>query len=72
MREKKYIKIIDVLISWVPVYADENQRLSCMSIGFLLTNKNDSVVWRGPKKNGTICNYGRPWNILLIHFVSHD
>jgi Mrp family chromosome partitioning ATPase len=23
-----------------------------MSIGFLLTNKNDSVVWRGPKKNG--------------------
>ncbi|KAK4521869.1 PPM-type phosphatase domain-containing protein [Mucor velutinosus] len=39
---------------WVPVYADENQRLSCMSIGFLLTNKNDSVVWRGPKKNAMI------------------
>lgn len=34
------------------MYADEHQRLSCMSIGFLLTNKNDSVVWRGPKKNG--------------------
>ncbi|CAO3589903.1 unnamed protein product [Absidia cylindrospora] len=39
---------------WVPVYADEKQRLSCMSIGFLLTNKNDSVVWRGPKKNAMI------------------
>lgn len=38
--------------SWIPVYADENQRLSCMSIGFLLQSKNDSVVWRGPKKNG--------------------
>ncbi|CAM0136789.1 unnamed protein product [Umbelopsis sp. WA50703] len=37
---------------WVPVYADESQRLCCMSIGFLLQNKNDSVVWRGPKKNG--------------------
>ncbi|KAI8076681.1 cytosolic Fe-S cluster assembly factor CFD1 [Gilbertella persicaria] len=39
---------------WVPVYADENKQLSCMSIGFLLSNKNDSVVWRGPKKNAMI------------------
>ncbi|KAI8377685.1 cytosolic Fe-S cluster assembly factor CFD1 [Radiomyces spectabilis] len=39
---------------WVPVYADEKQRLSCMSIGFLLASKNDSVVWRGPKKNAMI------------------
>ncbi|KAI8093866.1 cytosolic Fe-S cluster assembly factor CFD1 [Halteromyces radiatus] len=39
---------------WVPVYADEHQRLSCMSIGFLLASKNDSVVWRGPKKNAMI------------------
>ncbi|ORX54049.1 putative ATPase [Hesseltinella vesiculosa] len=39
---------------WVPVYADETQRLSCMSIGFLLGSKNDSVVWRGPKKNAMI------------------
>ncbi|KAI8581795.1 hypothetical protein K450DRAFT_231210 [Umbelopsis ramanniana AG] len=39
---------------WVPVYADEKQRLCCMSIGFLLQNKNDSVVWRGPKKNAMI------------------
>ena len=40
---------------WVPVYADGTAaRLACMSVGFLLKNKNDSVVWRGPKKNGMI------------------
>ena len=38
---------------WVPVYADDKQKLACMSIGFLLSNKNDSVVWRGPKKTGS-------------------
>ena len=25
-----------------------------MSIGFLLGNQNDAVVWRGPRKNGLI------------------
>lgn len=25
-----------------------------MSIGFLLPNKDDAVIWRGPKKNGLI------------------
>lgn len=40
---------------WVPVYADGTAaRLACMSVGFLLKNRNDSVVWRGPKKNGMI------------------
>ncbi|KAL0951493.1 hypothetical protein HGRIS_008178 [Hohenbuehelia grisea] len=40
---------------WVPVYADGAQgRLGCMSVGFLVKNKGDSVVWRGPKKNGMI------------------
>ncbi|KIY51240.1 P-loop containing nucleoside triphosphate hydrolase protein [Fistulina hepatica ATCC 64428] len=40
---------------WVPVYADgSNARLACMSVGFLLKNQGDSVVWRGPKKNGMI------------------
>ncbi|KAH0590978.1 cytosolic Fe-S cluster assembly factor cfd1 [Termitomyces sp. 'cryptogamus'] len=40
---------------WVPVYADGPEaRFACMSVGFLLKNKNDSVVWRGPKKNGMI------------------
>ena len=40
---------------WVPVYADgPAARLSCMSVGFLLKKKEDSVVWRGPKKNAMI------------------
>lgn len=40
---------------WVPVYADgAAARLACMSVGFLLKKKGDSVVWRGPKKNGMI------------------
>jgi len=40
---------------WVPVYADGAEaRLGCMSVGFLLKKKGDSVVWRGPKKNGMI------------------
>ena len=25
-----------------------------MSIGFLLNNQNDAVIWRGPRKNGLI------------------
>lgn len=39
---------------WVPVYADATQNLAVMSVGFLLKSKNDSVVWRGPKKNAMI------------------
>ncbi|KAM0735385.1 Cytosolic Fe-S cluster assembly factor Nubp2-like protein [Formica fusca] len=35
---------------WIPVFADAEQKLSVMSIGFLLKNQNDSVIWRGPKK----------------------
>ncbi|KAI9065868.1 cytosolic Fe-S cluster assembling factor CFD1 [Trametes sanguinea] len=31
---------------WVPVYADGSEaRLACMSVGFLLKKKEDSVVW---------------------------
>jgi Mrp family chromosome partitioning ATPase len=40
---------------WVPVYADQEEgRMACMSVGFLLKRKEDSVVWRGPKKNAMI------------------
>jgi len=37
---------------WSPVYLDD--RLAVMSIGFLLPNEDDAVVWRGPRKNGII------------------
>ncbi|KIL00989.1 hypothetical protein PAXRUDRAFT_820996 [Paxillus rubicundulus Ve08.2h10] len=43
---------------WVPVYVDAagggEPRLACMSVGFLLKKKSDSVIWRGPKKNAMI------------------
>ncbi|WWC70345.1 cytosolic Fe-S cluster assembly factor CFD1 [Kwoniella pini CBS 10737] len=39
---------------WVPVYVDSEKRLGVMSIGFLLKDRGDSVVWRGPKKDGMI------------------
>ncbi|XP_075973901.1 NUBP iron-sulfur cluster assembly factor 2 [Anticarsia gemmatalis] len=39
---------------WVPVYLDNEQRLGVMSIGFLLSSRNDAVVWRGPKKTSMI------------------
>lgn len=39
---------------WVPVYTDASQCLAVMSVGFLLQSRGDSVVWRGPKKQGMI------------------
>lgn len=39
---------------WLPVFTDSSQTLSVMSIGFLLGNEDDAVVWRGPKKNAMI------------------
>lgn len=39
---------------WVPIYTDESQELAVMSIGFLLKNRNDAVIWRGPKKTAMI------------------
>ncbi|KAF0296147.1 Cytosolic Fe-S cluster assembly factor nubp2 [Amphibalanus amphitrite] len=39
---------------WVPVYADQQQTLAVMSIGFLLTDRDEAVVWRGPKKTAMI------------------
>ncbi|XP_065564761.1 cytosolic Fe-S cluster assembly factor NUBP2 homolog [Artemia franciscana] len=39
---------------WVPIYADAEQTLAVMSIGFLLKNRDDPVIWRGPKKTAMI------------------
>lgn len=37
---------------WVPVFVDQEQSISLMSVGFLLEKPDEAVVWRGPKKNG--------------------
>lgn len=46
---------------WIPVKVGpppedgaEDNRISCMSLGFLLKNRGDSVVWRGPKKTAMV------------------
>ncbi|KAL6045580.1 cytosolic Fe-S cluster assembly factor nbp35 [Balamuthia mandrillaris] len=42
---------------WSPVYLQDN--LAVMSIGFLLSNPDEAVIWRGPKKNGLIKQFLR-------------
>ncbi|KAB8297768.1 hypothetical protein EYC80_001569 [Monilinia laxa] len=37
---------------WSPVWVMEN--LGVMSVQFMLPNRDDAVIWRGPKKNGLI------------------
>lgn len=37
---------------WSPVFASDN--IGVMSIGFMLPNRDDAVIWRGPKKTALI------------------
>lgn len=39
-------------LGWSPIYLESN--LGVMSIGFMLPNPDDAVIWRGPRKNGLI------------------
>ncbi|KAF7819463.1 Cytosolic Fe-S cluster assembly factor NBP35 [Senna tora] len=39
-------------LGWSPVYVEPN--LGVMSIGFMLPDPDDAVIWRGPRKNGLI------------------
>lgn len=47
---------------WIPVPIHEREEqdgsargsLHCMSLGFLLANRGDAVVWRGPKKTAMV------------------
>jgi len=36
---------------WSPVYVGN---IAVMSVGFMLNDPNDAIIWRGPKKNGLI------------------
>lgn len=42
---------------WSPVYVDDN--LGVMSIGFMLPDPDEAVVWRGPRKNALIKQFVR-------------
>ncbi|KAF2801286.1 cytosolic Fe-S cluster assembling factor nbp-35 [Mytilinidion resinicola] len=37
---------------WSPIWATES--LAVMSVQFMLPNRDDAVIWRGPRKNGLI------------------
>ncbi|KAL6288202.1 hypothetical protein ACE6H2_012592 [Prunus campanulata] len=39
-------------LGWSPVYIESN--LGVMSIGFMLPEPDDAVIWRGPRKNALI------------------
>ncbi|KAJ3167662.1 Nucleotide-binding protein 2 [Geranomyces variabilis] len=47
-------KVHQASTGWVPVYTNESKSLAVMSLGFLLQNKDDAVIWRGPKKTAMI------------------
>eukprot|EP00003_Mantamonas_plastica_P032810 TRINITY_DN909_c0_g1_i4.p1 TRINITY_DN909_c0_g1~~TRINITY_DN909_c0_g1_i4.p1 ORF type:complete len:223 (-),score=30.00 TRINITY_DN909_c0_g1_i4:156-761(-) len=47
----------DSSFGWEPVFVEEN--LCVMSVGFLLDNKDDAIIWRGTKKNGLIKQFLR-------------
>lgn len=42
-------------LGWSPVYVDSN--LGVMSVGFLIENPDEALIWRGPRKNGMIKNF---------------
>jgi len=51
-------------LGWEPVYVEDN--LAVVSIGFLLNDPNQAVIWRGPKKNTLIKQFLKDvyWNEL--------
>jgi len=54
---------------WSPVWVLDN--LAVMSVQFMLPNRDDAVIWRGPKKNGLIKQFLKdvewgPMDFLLV------
>ncbi|KAI9679241.1 MAG: cytosolic Fe-S cluster assembly factor nbp35 [Caeruleum heppii] len=54
---------------WSPVWVSDN--LGVMSVQFMLPNRDDAVIWRGPKKNGLIKQFLKdvewgPLDFLLV------
>jgi Mrp family chromosome partitioning ATPase len=51
-------KVTQSVRGWIPVpvgtTAENGGSICCMSLGFLLRDRGDSVVWRGPKKTAMV------------------
>mmetsp|Transcript_22807 Transcript_22807/g.31292 ORF Transcript_22807/g.31292 Transcript_22807/m.31292 type:complete len:306 (+) Transcript_22807:77-994(+) len=43
-------------VGWTPVY---NDSIGIVSVGFMVPNPDDAIIWRGPKKNGLIKQFLR-------------
>lgn len=56
-------------LGWSPAYYQDN--VAVISIGFMLPNLDDPVIWRGPKKNGLIKQFLRDvyWGDYLDYLV---
>ena len=52
------------------MFADKEQTLGVMSIGFLLHSHTDAVVWRGPKKNGQCQQHVNPHDLFLVALLA--
>lgn len=54
---------------WSPVYVEDN--LGVMSIGFMLPDKDDAVIWRGPRKNALIKQFLKDvhWGETLDYLI---
>ena len=55
---------------WSPVFVQEN--LGVMSIGFMLPDPDEAVIWRGPKKNGLIKQFLRDVDWGELDFLVVD
>ncbi|EGG25080.1 nucleotide binding protein 1 [Cavenderia fasciculata] len=55
---------------WDPVYVEDN--LAVMSVGFLLEDEDEAVIWRGPKKNGLIKQFLKDVNWGELDYLIVD
>jgi Mrp family chromosome partitioning ATPase len=55
---------------WSPIYIQDN--LCVMSIAFLLDNRDEAVIWRGPRKNGLIKQFLKDVNWEDLDYLLID
>ncbi|KAK7206930.1 cytosolic Fe-S cluster assembly factor NBP35 [Myxozyma melibiosi] len=55
---------------WSPVYVADN--LGMMSIGFMLPNEDDAIIWRGAKKSGLIKQFLKDVDWGTLDFLVVD
>ncbi|GBE62542.1 nucleotide binding protein [Babesia ovata] len=64
MTNTENAEVFESARGWTPVYVSD--RLSVMSIGHMLRNSRESIIWRGPKKDSLIKQFliGVDWGRL--------